>query len=399
MNSQIKQVLRSFYVLEASIGAGFGFTFAVYATFLMSQGLSLLEINIVNFFYFITIFLLEIPTGAFADTYGRKKSLIVSASIFSLGMLVYSFSTSFYGFITAEIISGIGYTFLSGAKNAWFIDELHVAGHAGSTKVHQAKAGQWRLLASVLTTFIGSYIYAINPSFPFVCTAIMFAITGVVVILIPETTYVRVESHTKEKITTMWKTALRSVSYTRTHKHAQFFIVVGCVQAFAYMALNMQWQQLLTYDFESIGKGVVANSIKAALFFGGWLVAHRLLKKVADNHIVIVALTGAGLTIFITAFAAHNAVYFALFAFLLHEMCRAIIGPAVSSYIHEHIPSSDRATIESASSVYTHLAGAIGLLLSGYLAETIGIPLTWAISATVLTCAGVYLWYSTKTNR
>lgn len=66
--------IRKYYLLLILQRAGMGMTAAVYATFLLSNGLNLLEINLVNMIFFVTLFLCEVPTGALAHEVARGAS-------------------------------------------------------------------------------------------------------------------------------------------------------------------------------------------------------------------------------------------------------------------------------------------------------------------------------------
>src|SRR3989344_7989541 len=103
-----KQTFRCYLMLSFLTKFGISFIAAVYVTFLMSQGLNLFEVNMVNFVFFITMFVCEIPTGAIADVFGRKTSFVCSCFLYAVGMFVYAASQSFWGFVLAEMISAVG---------------------------------------------------------------------------------------------------------------------------------------------------------------------------------------------------------------------------------------------------------------------------------------------------
>jgi MFS family permease len=113
------KIVRQYYVLSLlfSIG-GNSLTCAVYVTFLMSNGLNLLQVNLINAVFFFTLFVCEIPTGAYADIFGRKSSFVLACALMSASMFVYGSSHTFVGFIIAEILAAIGGTFRSGAFQA-----------------------------------------------------------------------------------------------------------------------------------------------------------------------------------------------------------------------------------------------------------------------------------------
>ena len=115
MTDEAKKTIRNYLLLKSISVFGVALISATYVVFLTSKGLDLLQINLVNFFFFTTLLIFEIPTGAFADVFGRKLSFVVSCVLFSSGMFVYAFAQSFWGFVLAEVISAAGATFASGA--------------------------------------------------------------------------------------------------------------------------------------------------------------------------------------------------------------------------------------------------------------------------------------------
>ena len=127
------KIIRQYYLfsfLHSTIGIQI--VSAVYVTFLMKNGLNLFQVNLVNAIFFTTLFICEIPTGAFADIFGRKSSYMVSAILMSLSMFVYGSSSSFLGFVSAEMITAFGMTFRTGAFQAWLVDSLKHQGYEGS---------------------------------------------------------------------------------------------------------------------------------------------------------------------------------------------------------------------------------------------------------------------------
>src|SRR5262245_4522745 len=76
----------------------------VYPLFLLRCGLDLFQINVVLAVYLLTVFALEIPTGAFADRYGRRRSFLASCVIRALAYGLYSRAQSFADCVFAETI-------------------------------------------------------------------------------------------------------------------------------------------------------------------------------------------------------------------------------------------------------------------------------------------------------
>ena len=175
----IKKTILQYFTMTMLISFGMGSACAVYVTFLTSHGLNLLEVNLVNLVFFSTRFICEIPTGAFADVFGRKVSFVVSCILFSLGMFLYGLSNSFWGFVVSEAITAIGSTFISGAFDAWLVDMLNH--HGGEDAKHNvfSKAGLIGQFACMVAALAGAYLADIRGSLPWFMGSIVFAFTAI----------------------------------------------------------------------------------------------------------------------------------------------------------------------------------------------------------------------------
>jgi len=123
-NIKARDVRTVYYLVTALRDLAMGFVSATYALFLLSKGLSILQMNLVNTAFMLGNFVFEIPTGVYADFFGRKKSYIIHAGLLSLSGLVYFLAPSFLFFIIAELIAAISFTSASGAIDAWLVDNV-----------------------------------------------------------------------------------------------------------------------------------------------------------------------------------------------------------------------------------------------------------------------------------
>jgi MFS family permease len=106
------------------IAKWFMLTMPIIVLFYQENGLSMLDVLTLKGIYSIAVVVLEIPSGYLADVWGRKKTLILGAILGCLGFAVYSFSYGFAGFLAAELILGIGSSFISGSDSAMLYDSL-----------------------------------------------------------------------------------------------------------------------------------------------------------------------------------------------------------------------------------------------------------------------------------
>ena len=112
-------------------------------------GLNPLQLVLIGTTLELTAFLTEIPTGVVADVYSRRISVIIGFFLLGIGFVVEGSLPIFEALLIAQVIMGLGYTFLSGATSAWIVDEI------GSERAGKAflRASQVAQIASFLAIF------------------------------------------------------------------------------------------------------------------------------------------------------------------------------------------------------------------------------------------------------
>ena len=87
-------------------------------------GLTPLQLVLVGTTLELSVFIFEIPTGVVADVYSRRLSIIIGMFLIGLGFLVEGTFPIFWAILLAQVLWGVGYTFTSGATEAWITDEI-----------------------------------------------------------------------------------------------------------------------------------------------------------------------------------------------------------------------------------------------------------------------------------
>ena len=103
-----QQTIRIYLILNGLQSLGIAFFSATYSLFLLAQGLNLFEMNLVNGAFMATLLIAEVPTGAVADTWGRKVSYVASTLLLATSMFAYANAHSFWTCVFAEVIGAIG---------------------------------------------------------------------------------------------------------------------------------------------------------------------------------------------------------------------------------------------------------------------------------------------------
>jgi len=357
---------------------------AVYVTYLLESGLSLLEVSIVNLFFMVSVFLLEVPTGAIADLWGRKFSFVLSSVINGIGFFVYSLANSFSGFIVAEMIIALGMTLTSGALRAWLVDSLHFVSWDGQLINVFRLEGRVINLAKLAGGLTGAYLGVKNLSVPFAVAGIGYWLLAIISYAIMQEDYFQKKSRKgKEVVQDIRQIAQDSIIYGFQDNMIFLIVAVTVLFAIGFQSLNMFWQPkygpslLGTQQFGFIWAGIVVFSA-----IGNELVSYcwTHVPRVKRAYLII------GVSLGVTMILAGAIPIFALSLiwFYAHEIVRGVYQPYTNAVLHENIPSDKRATVESFVSMMRTGAAALGLVLGGLVAENLGIEMAWILSGTVI---------------
>lgn len=364
-------------------GLSVSFFGATYAIFLQSKGLNLYEINLVNCAFFLTLTLAEIPTGAFADVFGRKASYIMSCAITAVGLIIYSMSESFWWFILAEVIIAIGGTFCSGAFNAWFVDKIKHHGHTDSMTSIMARNALLRQGGVIFGSIIGSLAYHISPIMPWILSTVFCVVCGLCALLIKEEYFQRQKFSFKDGFVNMTESTIESLKYGYANANVRFLLVTAVVLVFCMQALNMQWQPRFN---ASLGDerylGLIHGVTMACIMFGARLVEYLKKQFSSERKIIVYAQLLIG--VFVIGAGSISWLPGTIIFFWLHEVGRGVAGPIRIAYLQDNIPSKQRATIDSCMSLFRHFGAMLGLFISGVLAHNYGISFTWLFMGVLL---------------
>ncbi len=375
----IKKTIRQYLVLNAITSFAMGTIAAIYVTFLTSHGLNMFEVSMVNFVFFSTLFVCEIPTGAFADIFGRKTSFVIACLLLSAGTFIYAVSKSFWGFALAEFVSAIGKTFASGAFKAWFVDSLKHHGYNGELHRIFSRVSVIGKSMGIISALLGAYLADIRSDLPWFLMGTLELIAGIMALVwLKEEYFVKNKFSFRMGLRAMKGTVRQSIEFGIKNNAVRFLLVAGVIQLFAVQAPNMQWQPyFIEYFVENKLLGYLWVGMVLGLMTGS-LLAGKLLSLVKDEKLaLIICQIATGLMIAIVTllpFPAGIAMY------ILHEVPRGAYEPLKDKFLQDAIPSHARATLTSFESIAPHLGGMIGLFVSGFLANRFGMQTAWVTS-------------------
>jgi MFS family permease len=182
-----KTVERTYLVLTLLTTLASSFIWGINTIFLLDAGLSNAEAFAANAFFTLGSVIFEIPTGVVADTRGRQFSYVLGAVTLivstALYLVMWQIHAPLVGWAIASILLGLGFTFFSGATEAWLVDALRATGFTGHLEQIFGRAQTVGGAAMLVGTVSGGVIaQATNLGVPYVIRAAMLVLTVVVAI-------------------------------------------------------------------------------------------------------------------------------------------------------------------------------------------------------------------------
>jgi MFS family permease len=360
-------------------------------------GLSLTQIGFLFSLQAFTMLLFEVPTGAIADTYGRKFSTILGEIIGGLSFISIYWFHSYPALLIIFAIFGISLTLISGADVAWIVDLLH---HKRKKKfVHQfmAKRHSFTSFSLIFAGIIGAFLvksYGLS---------IIWLVTGGGIILgsffkaIGQEHFIRRKQHIIKEFTSLFSHTKKALVYTGKHEFIFLLIVIaGLFTLVLSFAGQITWIPYLSgLGFPDYWFGYLLSITGLSGIF-----APLLTKKVVEftggynRYLKFVVLIG-GIILLIVGFT--NILIFGVALFILFMALGDFYIPVWSTYFQHHVPGKMRATITSFRSMFRSVIVIIGAPLAGFLADTIGPQYTIALAGVIM--IPVFIIYSVLQRR
>ena len=372
--------------------------------FLLDAGLSNLEAFAANAFFTAGMVLFEVPTGIVADTVGRRASYLLGTVTLAgstlLYVLLWRLEAPFWQWAVVSILIGLGFTFFSGAVEAWLVDALTATGFTGELESVFARGqivgGAAMLTGSVAGGFIAQQV---SLGAPFVLRGVVLLVMFVVAFRL-----MRDIGFTPEKggrpLTEIRKIASASIEYGWRVPAVKWLMVealfIGGVGIYAFYALQPYLLELYGDPHAYQIAGLVAAIVAGAQIAGGlaapWIrgrFRRRTSALIATAALSAITLAVIGLVENFWAVIALIVVWGLLFAASM---------PIRQTYMNGLIPSRQRATILSFDSMMGSAGGVWAQPVLGRAADVWGYGPSYLIGAGISTLALPFLALSRRQN-
>ena len=172
-----RRIIRTYLGVAATTTLAQSLIWGVNTLFLLAVGLDIFQVMLVNAAYTVAQVIFEVPTGVVADTVGRRASYLLAVAIILVSTLLYvGFGLAGYGlwpFAAASALLGIGYTFYTGAVDAWMVDALHSVGYEGRLEPIFARYGIMFGVFMLIGTTLGGLLGQVDLWIPYVARAVV----------------------------------------------------------------------------------------------------------------------------------------------------------------------------------------------------------------------------------
>lgn len=391
-------VVSAYLLVSGLFALAASLIWAINTVFLIREGgLTLFQVMLVNAAFTAAQLVCEVPTGVVADTIGRRASMLLAMSTLLFSTLLYVVSPiagwGFSGFFLASLILGLGYTFQTGAVEAWLVDALDATGFTGPKERVFAR-GQIAFGAGMLSgSLLGGVIGQLNLSLPFVIRAVLLAfVFGVVLLKVHDVGFaprgLSISSFGEES-RAVYRAGVRFGWHNRIIRPLfASSAVTGVFFFYAFYAWQPYVLQLLGRDHVWV-LGVAQAGFSAAGIAGNALVSRvmrsdgvrrdpaRVCAATAGVQFVTAAgIAGVG---FVFAEPGILPAVIAVVLWLVYGLLFGMQGPIRAAYLNEHIPSAQRATVISLDALFADGGAAVGQPALGWLSDRASIPVAWLL--------------------
>lgn len=354
-------------------------------------GLTPLQLVLVGTALEISAFVFEIPTGVVADVYSRRLSIIIGYFLMGLGFLVEGLFPAFLPILFAQVIWGLGYTFTSGASQAWISDEV---GEEAANPLFM-RATQVGLFASLIGMALAMWIGANNVALPIQAGGLGVLLIGAVLVFImPETGFHPTPKEDRNTWQHMWHTFNEGLKAVKARPRLVTILGVGLFYGLYSEGFDRLWVKHLLDTFEI---PVLFGSNQVA-FFAALRIAASLLTIVAVRFVekrvdsgsssaigrAMFFVTG-GIALAMIGFAFSPILSAALGLYLVVDVLRDVRGPLNTAWVNQKLDSKVRATVHSMAGQVDAFGQIAGGPSVGYVAKA------FSVIAAIATSGGLLL--------
>jgi MFS family permease len=372
--------------------------------FLLDAGLTNLEAFAANAFFTAGMVLFEVPTGIVADTVGRRRSYLLGTLTLTLStflyVLLWEMEAPFWEWALVSMLLGLGFTFFSGAVEAWLVDALAATGFRGELETVFGR-GQIVTGAAMLTGSVAGGFIAEQTSL-----GVPFVLRGVILIVMFGVAFRAMHDvgFSPERggppLAQMRRISANSIEYGWRVPAVKWLMVealfTGGVGIYAFYALQPYLLELYGDPDAYQVAGLVAAIVAGAQIAGG-IAAPRIRRRFHRRTSALIAMAALGV-LSLGLIGVVESFWAVIGLIVVWGLLFAATSPIRQAYINGLIPSRQRATILSFDSMMSSAGGVWTQPALGRAADAWGYAPSYLIGAGISILAIPCLVLSRRQN-
>lgn len=370
------RITTTYYLIAGLFTLAAALIWGVNTLFLLDAGLDIFQVFLANSAFTLGMVLFEIPTGVLADTVGRRASFLASVATLAITTVVYVLCARWGGgvisFAVVSVLMGLGFTFYSGAVEAWLVDALQTTGFHGQLDRIFARGAMISGVAMVTGTLAGGLLGDVDLAIPYLVRAVLLVgAFAVAWIAMHDLGFSPQAMRVRQIPAGMRETLRASVQFGWRVPQVRLLMFVSFLQwgfmSWGFYAWQPYFLRLLGRDAVWVS-GAAASAIALSMIMGNavveWLsrfCGQRTTLLLWAAGFEAVAAVGVGLT--------HD-FWLALISMVLLAAAIGVTGPVKQAYLHASIPTAQRASVISFDSMFGNGGGVVGQAGLGWLSRT-----------------------------
>ena len=389
MNRTANRILKTYVALTLLSTFASSFIWGINTLFLLDAGLGITQAFAANAFFTAGQVLFEIPTGIVADTLGRRVSYLLGSATLFVSTLLYLWmwqtSGPFWAWAVVSMLLGLGFTFFSGATEAWLVDGLKAAKYKGTLESVLAKGAVASGVAMLTGTLAGGVIAQFtNLGVPYVLRAVMLLLTFLIAF-----GFMRDEGFTPRRsasfLNEMRSIFKSSLKYGIGNPPVRWLMLsapfAGGIGIFAFYAMQPYLLKLYGGPESYSIAGIAAAIVAGAQIIGGLLVPYA--GKIFHRRTTLLLVGSASSAMALALMGIVPSFWVVLVLLVEWSIVFAAAGPIRQSYINGLIPSEQRATVLSSDNLLSSSGGVVFQPVLGKVADVWGYPASYIASAAI----------------
>ena len=399
-----RSIQRTYLLLMLGNTLAASFIWGINTIFLLDAGLSNLEAFAANAFFTAGMVLFEVPTGIVADTVGRRASYLLGTLTLAASTLLYvllwQMGAPFWQWAVVSVLIGLGFTFFSGAVEAWLVDALTATGFEGELETvfgrGQIVSGAAMLTGSVAGGFIAQLT---SLGVPFVLRGAVLVVMFAVAFRLMHDVGFAPEKGGRP-VTEMRKIASASIEFGWRVPAVKWLMVeslfTGGVGFYAFYALQPYLLELYGDPEAYTIAGLVAAIVAGSQILGG-VAAPWIRRRFHRRTSALIAMAATS-TLTLALIGVVESLWPVIGLIVIWGLLFAASMPIRQTYLNGLIPSRQRATILSFDSLTSSVGGVWSQPVLGRAADVWSYPASYLLGAGISAVALPALALSRRQN-